>query len=114
MLLALGLLLRIPPVPLLQGASLAGGVLLVFATWHLVRRVLPERLFAQAFALAALVSAAPVAAWSIGLETALAAAAITSALAQVDVVGTFALSAPRRCSAPRSASARSCASRCCS
>ena len=86
-LLALGLLLRIPPVPLLQGASLAGGVLLVFATWHLVRRVLPERLFAQAFALAALVSAAPVAAWSIGgLETALAAAAITSALAQVDVV----------------------------
>ena len=39
-LLALGLLLRIPPVPLLQGASLAGGVLLVFATLHLVRRVL--------------------------------------------------------------------------
>jgi hypothetical protein len=86
-LLALGLLVRAPPVTLLKGLSLASGVLLVAATWALARRFLPARPFAQAFVLGALALSAPVAAWAGGgLETCLFAAGVTFAFARLHVV----------------------------
>jgi arabinofuranosyltransferase len=86
-LLGVGLLLRVPPVALLQGLSLAGGALLVAATWSLARRLLPRRPTAQTFVLIALVLTAPVAAWSGGgLETPLYAACVTFAFARIDVL----------------------------
>jgi len=86
-LLAIGLLLRVPPVPLLQGLSLASGILLVSATWSLARRVLVRRPLAQIFVLVALVLSAPVAAWSGGgLETCLFAASVTFVFVRIDVL----------------------------
>ncbi len=85
LILALGLLLRVPPVTLLSSVSLMSGVGLVFATWALTGRLLPDKTLARAFALAVLVTAAPIAAWSIGgLETPLFAALVTWSFVEID------------------------------
>jgi hypothetical protein len=86
-LLAAGLFVRVPPVALLQGLSLASGVLLVAGTWALARRLLAQRPLAQLFVLVALVLTAPIAAWSGGgLESCLFAACVTFAFARIDVL----------------------------
>lgn len=86
-LLALGLLVRAPPVALLQGLSLASGALLVGVTWSLARRLLAERLLAQVGVLVALVLTAPIAAWSAGgLEACLFAATVTYVFVRIDVL----------------------------
>lgn len=85
LLLAVGLFLRLDPVAVLKGASLASGALLVFATWDLSGRLLAGRRLARVFAMVVLVTAAPVAAWSIGgLETPLFAALVTFCFAEID------------------------------
>jgi arabinofuranosyltransferase len=82
LLLTLGLLVRLPPIGLLQGLGIASGIALVGATFALALEVVGARVLPVAFVLVALVALAPIAAWSGGgLENVLFAAAVTWAAA---------------------------------